>query len=71
MPPALSSSMPLPPDPVPGKVLGYRSGQCRNNDRALSHTYAMMADGDLWPMHRSWTGGLTRRSGSDGDRPAI
>lgn len=28
----------------------YRSGQCRNNDRALSHTYAEMDDGELWPM---------------------
>lgn len=27
-----------------------RSGQCRNNDRALSHTYAEMKNGDLWPM---------------------
>lgn len=32
------------------KVIGYRSGQCRNNDRALTHTYAMMDDGELWPM---------------------
>lgn len=30
--------------------VGYRSGQCRNNPRALSHTYAMMEDGDLLPM---------------------
>lgn len=32
------------------KVVGYRSGQCRNDDRALSHTYAMTAVGGLWPM---------------------
>lgn len=32
------------------EVVGYRSGQCRNDERALSHTYAMMSDGDLWPM---------------------
>lgn len=32
------------------KVIGYRSGSCRNNDRALSHTYAMTAAGNLWPM---------------------
>lgn len=31
-------------------VVGYRRGQCRNNERALSHTYAMMENGDLWPM---------------------
>ena len=32
------------------KVLYYRAGQCRNNDRALSHTYAQMTDGELYPM---------------------
>ena len=32
------------------KVLFYRSGLCRNNDYALSHTYAEMENGDLWPM---------------------
>ena len=34
------------------KVVGYRSGQDRNNDDALSHTYAMMDDPwtDLLPM---------------------
>ena len=32
------------------EVVYYRSGQCRNNDRALTHTYAEMANGDLWPM---------------------
>ncbi len=31
-------------------VTGYRAGLDRNEDRALSHTYAMMADGGLWPM---------------------
>lgn len=36
------------------KVIGYRSGTCRNAAayelRRASHTYAMMADGELWPM---------------------
>lgn len=32
------------------KVSFYRSGQCRNNDKALQHTYAEMEDGELWPM---------------------
>lgn len=31
-------------------VVDYRSGQCRNDPNALSHTYAMMSDGELWPM---------------------
>lgn len=31
-------------------VAFYRSGQCRNNDRALTHTYAEMENGELWPM---------------------
>lgn len=31
-------------------VAGYRAGICRNDKRALSHTYAMMDDGQLWPM---------------------
>ena len=31
------------------KVLYYR-GQCRNDEHALSHTYAEMDDGELWPM---------------------
>ncbi len=31
-------------------VVGYRAGLCRNEDRALSHTYAMMSNGDLYPM---------------------
>lgn len=28
----------------------YRAGQCRNDPEALSHTYAQMSDGELWPM---------------------
>jgi len=32
------------------KVVGYRSGSDRNEQYALSHTYAMMDDGDLFPM---------------------
>jgi hypothetical protein len=32
------------------KIIDYRSGQCRNDPRALTHTYAEMADGKLWPM---------------------
>lgn len=32
------------------KVIGYRSGSDRNEDNALSHTYAMTAAGNLWPM---------------------
>ena len=32
------------------KVIGYRSGSCRNSDDALSHTYAMTTAGNLWPM---------------------
>ena len=32
------------------KIIGYRAGQDRNEDNALSHTYAMMDDGELWPM---------------------
>lgn len=32
------------------KVVGYRSGQDRNDERALTHTYAMMSSGNLWPM---------------------
>lgn len=35
---------------VSATVVGYRSGSCRNSDNALSHTYAMMSDGELWPM---------------------
>lgn len=31
-------------------VIGYRSGSCRNDDQALSHTYAMLTDGGLFPM---------------------
>jgi hypothetical protein len=36
--------------PMAPGVVGYRSGQCRNDENALSHTYAMMEDGELWPM---------------------
>jgi len=32
------------------KVIGYRSGEDRNEGHALSHTYAMMEDGGLYPM---------------------
>lgn len=32
------------------KVIFYRSGQDRNEDRALSHTYAETAAGNPWPM---------------------
>lgn len=32
------------------EVLDYRVGQCRNNKRALSHTYAEMSNGNIWPM---------------------
>ena len=32
------------------RVIGYRSGQDRNDEQALSHTYAMTAAGGLWPM---------------------
>lgn len=31
-------------------VAFYRSGQCRNDDNSLTHTYAEMQDGNLWPM---------------------
>jgi hypothetical protein len=35
-------------------VIGYRSGSCRNaaayDLQSTSHTYAMMEDGELWPM---------------------
>lgn len=34
----------------PAKVSYYRCGQCRNDNDALSHTYAEMDDGELWPM---------------------
>lgn len=32
------------------KIAFYRSGQDRNEDRALTHTYAETADGNLLPM---------------------
>jgi len=31
-------------------IIKYRSGQCRNDKYALTHTYAEMADGELYPM---------------------
>ncbi|GAB4071681.1 hypothetical protein KHC28_00125 [Ancylobacter sonchi] len=31
-------------------ITAYRSGQCRNDERALSHTYAETGGGDLLPM---------------------
>lgn len=43
----LVASKPLPDSDV---VIGYRSGSDRNEPNALDHTYAMMADGELWPM---------------------
>ena len=33
-----------------GRVIGYRSGQDRNEPDTLSHTYAITAAGNLWPM---------------------
>jgi hypothetical protein len=44
---AADTSAPMSDAPA---VIGYRSGSDRNEPRALSHTYAMMADGELWPM---------------------
>lgn len=32
------------------KVIGYLSGCCRNDDQALSHTYALTQAGRYWPM---------------------
>jgi hypothetical protein len=36
------------------EVIGYRSGECRNwaayGRTTTTHTYAMMADGELYPM---------------------
>jgi hypothetical protein len=32
------------------KILYYRCGECRNNPKALSHTYAECDDGNLYPM---------------------
>lgn len=47
------------------RVVGYRSGSCRNNDHALSHTYAMTDDDGLWPMcEYGW-------NRSDGERFSI
>lgn len=36
--------------PAADRVAYYRAGQCRNSDDALTHTYAEMEDGELWPM---------------------
>lgn len=36
--------------PPAARVEDYRSGSCRNEQYALSHTYAMMDDGGLRPM---------------------
>lgn len=37
--------------PEPSAIVAYyRSGDCRNDEQALSHTYAQMEDGSLWPM---------------------
>jgi hypothetical protein len=36
--------------PDADRVVGYRSGSDRNEPDAIDHTYAMMANGDLWPM---------------------
>lgn len=51
------------------EVVGYRAGECRNaggyNMTRKTHTYAMMADGELWPMcGYGW-------NRSDGDRFSI
>ena len=32
------------------KIAFFRAGQCRNDPKARSHTYAEMESGDLWPM---------------------
>lgn len=32
------------------EIVEVRSGRCRNNDSALTHTYAEMSDGKLLPM---------------------
>lgn len=36
--------------PQPSVVEGYRSGSDRNEEHALTHTYAMISDGGLLPM---------------------
>lgn len=53
------------------KVAFYRAGQDRNEDRALSHTYAEMEDGKLYPMcgygwNRSGGSALSILRGSPG-----
>lgn len=32
------------------KVIGYRTGTCRNDAKARAHLYAETAAGHLWPM---------------------
>lgn len=32
------------------RVVGYQAGQDRNEDYAMSHTYAITVAGNLWPM---------------------
>lgn len=32
------------------EVAFYRAGQCRNDDKALSHTYAELTNGEILPM---------------------
>lgn len=54
-------------------IVGYRAGSCRNDETALSHTYAMMDDGDLVPMfgygwNRSNGEGFSIWRGSPGTR---
>lgn len=34
------------------RIAFYRSGQCRNDPKALSHTYAETVAGGLYPMCR-------------------
>ena len=46
-PAAQSQAEPLVPS---AGVAFYRSGSCRNDPRAMDHTYAEMEDGELWPM---------------------
>lgn len=31
-------------------IVSWRSGQCRNTETALQHTYVEDKSGDLWPM---------------------
>ncbi|HEX7720487.1 MAG TPA: hypothetical protein VF389_11825 [Woeseiaceae bacterium] len=53
------------PIPDSERVVGYRSGSDRNETARKTHTYAMMANDDLWPMcGYGW-------NRSDGDRFSI